>query len=206
MTEQRYGYTYHRVLIDSARVLDSQFDDAVIYVTGAQLEMLRNVTQYLRRLSTYVSDYQPGYYLSPTVEDYDSILEVVADLEEVLMGNPNTIFGYSDQINLNGGEIKEGDGNFSWDTGAIPAGKMWLLQHITFQNPWFTRGTMIVIAQLQSGDHYLINDPNPANDLHTWDGCITMKEGDELKFVQYSCLDGDTIRAGLVANEMDVPV
>jgi len=95
--DRRRSYWYNAVLIDSDRVLDPQFDDAVIYVTGAQLELLRNVTQYLRRRQTYVSETHPGYYLVPDDSDYDDILAIVSDLEEVLMGNPNTLWGYKER-------------------------------------------------------------------------------------------------------------
>ena len=95
-TERRHKYHYNRVLIEAERVLNPQFYDAVVFLSGAQIELLRNVSQYLNRLTTYVAEYKPGYYLTPTDEDFDSILEIVADMEETLMGNPNTIWGYKD--------------------------------------------------------------------------------------------------------------
>lgn len=75
-----------RVLIDTARVLEPQFDDSLLCITGAQLEMLRNVTQYLKRRSTFCSELQEGYYLAPTQEEWDQVQAIVAELEETLMG------------------------------------------------------------------------------------------------------------------------
>lgn len=96
--ERRRKYRWNRVLIETGRVLNPQFDDAIVYLTGAQLELLRNTTQNLRRLETYVTEYAIGYYLAPTVAEYDDILEIVADMEEKLMGNKNVIWGYHDRL------------------------------------------------------------------------------------------------------------
>lgn len=85
-TWRRKPYYRPRVLIDVARVLDPQFDDSLMCITGAQLEMLRNLTQYLHRRSTFVSSNEDGYYLVADNDDWDSIQAIVAELEETLMG------------------------------------------------------------------------------------------------------------------------
>lgn len=88
MTEdwQRKKYYKPRVLIDANRVLSSSFDDIWVCLTGAELEMLRNLTQYLHRHSTFVLDYASHYYITPGNEDWDTIQQIVANLEEKLMG------------------------------------------------------------------------------------------------------------------------
>ena len=88
MTEAWRRKTYYRprVLVDAVKVLDPQFPDALLCITGAQLEMLRNLTQYLHRRSTFVSELDSGYYLVPDNDDWDDIQTIVADLEETLMG------------------------------------------------------------------------------------------------------------------------
>lgn len=88
MTEtwRRKPYYRPRVLISTERVLSPQFDDSLLCITGAQLEMLRNLMQYLHRRSTFVSENQDGYYLVADNDDWDAIQVVVADLEETLMG------------------------------------------------------------------------------------------------------------------------
>jgi hypothetical protein len=83
---RRKGYYDPRVLIDVPRVLDPQFYDSVLCLTGAQLEMLRNLTAYLARRSTFVSEYHDGYYLAPDNDEWDAIQAIVADLEEAIMG------------------------------------------------------------------------------------------------------------------------
>lgn len=83
---RRKTYYRPRVLIDTSRILDPQFPDSLLCITGAQIEMLRNLTQYLHRRSTFASEYQDQYYLAPTNEEWDSLEAIVADLEDTLMG------------------------------------------------------------------------------------------------------------------------
>ena len=83
---RRKTYYRPRVLIDTSRILDPQFPDSLLCITGAQIEMLRNLTQYLHRRSTFVSEQQGQYYLAPTNEEWDSLEAIVADLEDTLMG------------------------------------------------------------------------------------------------------------------------
>jgi len=88
MSERWRRKTYYkpRVLIDTARVLNPQYADSLLCITGPQLEMLRNLTQYLHRRSTFVSAYDTEGYLAPTNEEWDDIQDIVAELEETLMG------------------------------------------------------------------------------------------------------------------------
>lgn len=88
MGEEWRQKTYYdkRVLIETDRVLNPQGVDSLLCITAAQAEMMRNLCQYLRRRSTFVSQYDEGYYLAPTEAEWDDILEIVAELEETLMG------------------------------------------------------------------------------------------------------------------------
>lgn len=86
----------HRVLVNAKAFLNPEFADGVLFFTGGQIELLRNLMQYANRRSTWVSDYYIGYYLSPSDADWNLIQQRVADLEEVLMGNNNVIWGYKE--------------------------------------------------------------------------------------------------------------
>jgi len=88
MTEtwRRKSYYTPRVLIDVGRVLSPEFPDSLLCLTGAQQELLRNLTQYLHRRSTFVSEYHDGFYLGPDNDDWDELQAIVAELEETLMG------------------------------------------------------------------------------------------------------------------------
>lgn len=83
---RRKDFYKPRVLIDTDRILDPQFSDGLLCITGAQIEMLRNLTQYLKRRSTFASEYHEGYYLAPSEEEWDQLQAIVAELEETLMG------------------------------------------------------------------------------------------------------------------------
>ena len=93
MSEQwrRKRYYEPRVLIDVERILDPQFGDILVCLTGPQVEMLRNLTQYLHRRSTFVSEYHAQHYLAPDNDEWDNIQEIVSDLEDILMGCPEIV-------------------------------------------------------------------------------------------------------------------
>jgi len=78
-------YYEPRVLIDTERILAPQFPDILICLTGAQVEMLRNIVQYFHRRSTFAQGYENDYYLAPNNEDWVTIETIVADLEGKLM-------------------------------------------------------------------------------------------------------------------------
>ncbi|GAG68916.1 unnamed protein product, partial [marine sediment metagenome] len=83
---RRKTYYRPRVLIDTARVLDPQTPDSLLCITGAQLEMLRNLTQYLHRRSSFADERHDGYYIAPDNDEWDEIEAITAELEETLMG------------------------------------------------------------------------------------------------------------------------
>ena len=205
-SERRRNYRYNRVLIDSERILDPQFDDAVVFLSGAQVEMLRNVTQYLRRLETYVDERHLGYYITPDATDYDDILEIVADLEETLMGNPNTIWGYAAQWAEWLGETKSGDGAFFAVTAAVPADYVYVLQSAFVRNATTAKPAASITAYVDAKDYTLARALTLAGTAPLeWNGCITLKEGDYIKMYIAGCLNGDSIRSGVVGYKMVVP-
>lgn len=83
---RRRSYNTLRVLIESSRILNPQLDDSLICLSGAEIELLRNLTQYLHRQDSFVATYNAGYYLTPDQEAWDDLQAIVADLEEKLMG------------------------------------------------------------------------------------------------------------------------
>lgn len=83
---RRHSYVRTRILISTDDIFDSPFEDISLVLTGAELNLLRNLTQYLGRRSTFVSEYYGDYYLEPTDEDWDTLDAIVAELEYKLMG------------------------------------------------------------------------------------------------------------------------
>jgi len=88
MSEAWRNKTYYRprVLISTNAVLSPQFGDSIVCITGAEQEMLRNLTQYLHRRSTFADSYGTDSYVTPSNAEWDSIQAIVADLEIKLMG------------------------------------------------------------------------------------------------------------------------
>lgn len=82
---RRKTYYRTRVLLDTQHILAPTFSDCVVCLTGPQLEMMRNLTQYLHRRSTFADGYETDYYLAPTEAEWDDIQAIVADLENTLM-------------------------------------------------------------------------------------------------------------------------
>ena len=206
-SERRRGYRYNRVLIETARILDPQFADAVVFLSGAQIEMLRNVTQYLNRLETYVTEYNPGYYLAPTVTDYDDILEIVADLEETLMGNPNTIWGYHDRWMEPQDTISVGNYSTYADTDPVPEGYVHIFEHWDIRhNHGSTRAVVLTIV---TGDGQTTMWEAPAVphwEMFYGDTHITLKEGDYVRAQIIELLTGRTIELTVSGYKMKVPV
>ena len=95
-TWRRKTYYGTRVLIETERILESDVPDGLLCITGPQLEMLRNVTQYLKRRSTFARDYDATHYLVPTEAQWDDIQAIVADLENTLMGCEDIVASLDD--------------------------------------------------------------------------------------------------------------
>ena len=205
-SERRRKYRYDRVLIETARVLSSTFDDAVVYLSGVQLEMLRNVTQYLRRLDTYVTEYNPGYYLTPTIADYDDILAIVADLEEVLMGNPNTIWGYNEPYRDTNAWPTATAGTQYLGCDVIPAGSVCRLEGVAFKNDDSILTRVIVKLIANSVVYALVDVDSPAaNRWHSYSLDRTMEAGDYIEFEFQGIVQDDYLRWQMVGNMMVVP-
>jgi len=203
---RRRKYQWNRVLIESDRILNPQFDDAVVYLTGAQVEMLRNVSLYLNRLETYVEEYNPGYYLVPEAADYDDILEIVADLEETLMGNPNTIWGYKDRLEKDvwTNTASEGTNTLYFDT--VPEGYVWVVEnmHIWSHSAVITEQNFLVTQD--SYGVWLKKIPSPPDWTPSlWQGHLVMKEGDILQAGFSGCAENDELAAVAQGYIMKVP-
>ena len=203
-SERRRKYRYNRVLIESARILTPQFADSVVYLTGPQIEMLRNVTQYLNRLDTYVEEHHSGYYLTPDAADYDDILEIVADLEETLMGNPNTIWGYSGRTESIFDDTAA-EGAFQKWTSGVPVGQVWVLQSCSLVNLTGARGRIELYHLSLSGAIVLASVAAPGTNAVAWSGALALKATESLYVKQTGCNAGDEMEGGAVFAQMVVP-
>lgn len=203
---RRRRYRYDRVVIEKARILDAQFDDAVLFFTGAQIELMRNMTEYLRRLETYCSDYHLGYYLTPTAEDYDSLMAIVADLEEELMGNPNTIWGYKDTYTEVTSQTYYSTGTKLQQSDAVPEGYVYVLTSIAI---YFTTGTMTAMAVRLESALYSIRmayDTAPIVDVPlVITGAFPLKEGEFIQAWFDIASQPCSVRIDIAGYKMAVP-
>ena len=204
--ERRRKYAYNRVLIETGRILYPGFDDAVVFLTGAQIEMLRNVTQYLNRLETYVTEYNPGYYIAPTVEDYDNILEIVADLEETLMGNPNTIWGFTERWSVAHLGTSIGGAYTDAVTAAVPAGQVYVLEQWQLVHTDDSSKSASLAIMGGIGIPYLYNGGSTSPNDYVFAGSnITLEVGDYLRFRVWGLANTKTMTLTVWGHKMVVP-
>lgn len=133
--ELRRAYYEGRILIEAARILDSPFDDSLVCLSGAELELMRNLTAYLHRRSTFVDTYHDGYYVMPDEENWDDVSAVVASLEEKLMGcaeieaNIQAIADRMEPLPLAGVDVEASTGaEISLYSDTVPAGYIHRIQ------------------------------------------------------------------------------
>lgn len=204
--ERRKAYPTTRILIESSRILTPTFDDGVFFVTGAQVEIMRNLLGYARREETYVKTYGPGYYLVPDADDFDDIQAIVADLEETLMGNPNTLWGYKARYAEE--KIDEDATFFTYqDTTPVPEGELWVVNSMHIKNATTTCDWISAIGRTDAGAaHPLLYQLNPVAGVeYTWQGDHVMAEGDFIRAYYYNCTTGDDVYLSVWGYKMDVP-
>jgi hypothetical protein len=168
--------------------------------------MLRNVTQDLNRLDTYVSEQFLGYYLTPTAEEYDALLAIVADLEEELMGNPNTIWGYNERFSLQGSHTLSGDSDYTLIAFTVPAGYVYVveignardIESIVTQKHFIYDGTYwFQIGQFNN---------QPAGDFaYLTNMRYTLAEGDQYAVQFMDAKDSDRVYCRCFGYKMKVP-
>lgn len=205
--DRRARYNSSRVLIEASRILgEPQFPNAVLFLSGIELELLRNLTQYLHRSETFVDEYHDDYYLYPDAADMDDIDGIVAALEETLMGNPNTIWGYLDRLHsVEDDTITEGTGFFQ-NHDAVPAGEVW---RVVGYNLWtnLDGSATIPFAILGGAACAMSTTMYPSANAYIvvapFD--LIMKEGDNLRVNWGGLVVGQRIISNLWGYKMDVP-
>jgi hypothetical protein len=82
---RKRNYYRPRVLVGVDDTLNCTYPGGVVCLSGAQLNIIRNVLAYAHRRANWVSDYYDDYYLVPDNDDWDSVQAIVAELEDSLM-------------------------------------------------------------------------------------------------------------------------
>jgi hypothetical protein len=181
--ERRTGYDDARVLIQSSRILLPQFPAQTVQLSGAQVELLRNITSYLNRRTTFVAEYQDSYYLTPIDVDWDDIQAMVASLEEKLMVTENVIWGYKDRLFTREDHTTFAAGAFVQDHSDVPANEIWVVSGISLFSDK-PNGTVTVLAELPTIATAITNQITVIQ--NQWIAVtglnLTMKEGDHIAF------------------------
>ncbi len=204
---RRRWYFSGRVLIETARVLDPQFDGAVVALSGAQLEILRNLMMHVNRQSTFVSTYYDRYYLMPTASEWDSLQSIVADLEEKLMGNKNVIWGYSETLY---GQVYDSSPSAGEDTLVSPAvgpGEVWVVQGLM---AWCGTSDLtriqIFVTQDNKDMALVVDDPDGADAFVIWSGWVALPEGATIFAHYLGTIESDELWLRWWGYKMEVPV
>lgn len=206
MGQDRTGYRYGAILIEAARILTPQFNPTTISLSGAQVELLRNLTMLLHSERTFVDEYHDTYYLTATVADFDAISAIVADLEEILMSNPNTVFGYSDRWSEDLSETKAGDGTYQGTTIVVPVGYVYVVNFMYYRNNTGARGNVSMRFHDGTTYYYAAFNTSPEQLVPTkWEGAVKLAAGDSVLITQNSCVHNDVIQAGVWGYKMKVP-
>ena len=79
-------YYRPRVLVETAAVLEGDYPAVLLCLDAGELAMLRKMTAYLHRRSSFVSEYDEQHYLAPTNAEWDELQAIVSALEGKLMG------------------------------------------------------------------------------------------------------------------------
>jgi len=204
--ERRHPYRYDRVLIESARVLDPQLAPVTVCLSGAHVEMLRNIVHYLDRPTTFVDTYEEDTYLVPDEADLENVATSVAELEYALMGNDNLPFGINERLVETYVVAKDGDGTFEANSSAVPAGYYWVVECAALSNFSGQRGTAFVSVVHAAGTFYAaIKNLLPQYERVFTPKPLTLSPGDYVRFSQGNVLDLDSLRCGVWGYKIKIP-
>lgn len=197
----------HRILINAKTFLNTEFNDAVLFLTGGHIELMRNLVAYASRRSTWVSDYYIGYYLSPDDTDWDLIQRRVAELEYTLMGNNNVIWGFTDRYYEVIAELSMPAGVEDKLGTVVPEGEVWEVTGMSFIHSSAT------INRVRVGSYNAANYVNvgeklaPAiSTLYSFPMDVILKEGDRLFWRFYNLTLNDDVYCYAWGSKMEVPV
>jgi len=168
--------------------------------------MLRNMTQYLNRASTYVEEYATMWYLTPDAEQFDGIQAIVADLEEKLMGNPNTLWGFNDTYEVVAQEDSDIAGSFIMDLPTVPADEVWLVQGVGLYRTNISAKTGAVQVNIGASQFPTEGIDIPlAGEMYTNSHEITLKEGYCIRGIFKDSVIGETCILSAWGYKMAVP-
>lgn len=204
-TDRMTFYNRTRVLIESDRVLEPPGKGRATFLSASHLEMLRNLTHYLHRRTSFVSEYAVQYYMMPDDTDWDAIEEIVAELELNLMPDNVTVWGYSDRLHTVEDDTVASGTTLLQNHTTVPSGEVWVVSGF---NLWSSAAvpSVLVVARmfgancpvggplaLTAGIYYV----SPAMQ-------VTLKEGDWMQVSWAGLAVGQRCISNVWGYKMDV--
>ncbi len=203
--DAQYSYVETEVLIDSARVLSSTFPSIGVVLTGNELEILRNMLNYATRRRTFVGTYHNNYYLVADDDDWLDIENIVAELEEKLMGNGNAIWGYADRLFTREDNTTLVSGSWEQTHDTVPSGEIWRVKSISIFSD-IASGTCAVLAYLPAVSTQVVDLITViANRFIVINGLDwVLKEGDGLRFSWAGLAGSQRLISNVIGYRMNV--
>ena len=205
-TDAYYLFVKDRVLLLTSQIYRPTAPACWVYLTAQQVEMLRNMTQYLNRPNTYVEEYAGHRYLTPDAEQFDGIQAIVADLEEKLMGNPNVLWGYTDRI-VEQVLVADATAGINYVVlPAVPAGEVWVIEGMAGVDVDSAPSGVMFGVYDGSTWMWLEEVVTPAANVYNeWKGVLRLKEDDICGMIFSGCVLNDNLVANFWGYKMVVP-
>lgn len=206
MGQDRRKYRYGKMLIGASRILNPQFKQIGLELTGAQVELLRNATMLFHEQNTFVDEYRDGYYLNASDADYDAILAIVADLELRLMGNMNTLFGFTNiyQEAQNDDDVSTSTAELTFATA--PSDEIWVItQWGALNEDTRTTNNLIRIETETAIFNCASIHPDVANHLTAAVSHIIVGRGQHVQIMLEGCQEHDVVWGWVSGYKMEVP-
>jgi len=204
--EQQFGYVYDRILIESSRVASSDFPDILVWLTGQDLEILRNIVSYATRRTTFVNEYHDSYYKVADDTDWAIIESIVAELEYKLMGNGNVPFGFNDVYQEAEFDDDVGSPTTELTFSLVPEGEVWVItQWVAVNEDTRTTNNMLRVETPTAVFNCAARHPDVANHKVGTSVHVVIDFGQRVQVVFEGCSMGDVVRAWISGYKMMVP-
>lgn len=117
----------------------------------------------------------------------------------------NLLWGFYDRFEENLSETKSGDGAFQAYSTVVPAGEVHVLQNAHLVNNTRAGGVTTISLYGTGGPYYVATGAAPAVNVGVIiNGAWVLKAGDKVRLRMNTCLDGDSIIAGVWGYKMKV--
>jgi len=205
MGQDRRNYRQGRMYIEAARILNPQFDGIELELTGAQVELLRNVTMLFHSQDAFVDAYHNGYYMNASDTDYDDIQAIVADLENKLMGGQTMLWGYHDTYREEQYDLDADTATITLTFSIVPADEIWVITQwvVVNEDTRTTNNTLKVSLPTASFDVASVH-PDAPNHRTGTSVFVPLKTGERLEIRVEGCQQDDVIYGWVTGYKIDV--